>query len=131
MRMLAGKPPLACSAPSECVLGHISATFAGTVAEHVNVTLYCCRDVSRSRRAYCPSKSWLSRSKAKGMNDLRTAKTLIPRKQACSKYAPVNGFICTDIRGLNRVEAEASEKTFFLFEMSMATSEYVGSFQKI
>ncbi len=24
--------------PGECVLGHISAAFAGTVAEHVNVT---------------------------------------------------------------------------------------------
>jgi len=57
------------------------------------------------------------------MNDLRTAKTLIPRKQSCSKYAPVNGFICTDIRGLNRVEAEAfGKRLFFLFEMSMAAT---------
>jgi hypothetical protein len=47
------------------------------------------------------------------MNDLQPAKTLIPRKQSCSKYAPVNGFICTDIRGLNRVEAEAFRKNFF------------------
>jgi hypothetical protein len=53
------------------------------------------------------------------MNDLQPAKTLIPRKQSCRKYAPVNGFICTDIRGLNRVEAEAfRKKPFFLFEMS-------------
>jgi hypothetical protein len=47
------------------------------------------------------------------MNDLRTAKTLIPRKQSCSKYAPVNGFICTDIRGLNPIEA--FRKNFFFF----------------
>jgi len=49
------------------------------------------------------------------MNDLQPAKTLIHRRQSCIKYAPANGFICTDIRGLNRVEAEAFRKDFFSF----------------
>ena len=30
------------------------------------------------------------------MNDLQTAKTLIPRKQSCSRYAAVDDFICTE-----------------------------------
>jgi hypothetical protein len=75
----AGTPFLACIAPSECMLNNISAAFAGTVAEHVCVTTYRCSE--SSRRAYCSSKSWLTRTNATGRNDLQTAKTLIPRKK--------------------------------------------------
>ena len=111
----AGTPPLACSAPSECVLSISSATSAGTVAEHVYVTLYCCRDASRSRRAYRTSKSWLTRSNAKGMNDLQAARTLIPRKQSCSRHAAVDDCICTETHEADGSKPKGIPKDFFFF----------------
>ena len=111
----AGTPPLACSAPSECVLSISSATSAGTVAEHVYVTLYCCRDASRSRRAYRTSKSWLTRSNAKGMNDLQAARTLIPRKQSCSRHAAVDDFICTETHEADGSKPNGIPKRLFFF----------------
>ncbi len=102
----------------------ISAAFAGTVAEHAYVTTYCCSE--RSRRAYCPSKSWLTRTNATrtGRNDLRlqTAKTIIPRKKSCSRYATIDDFSCTE------TQADGSNcipKDFFSFrdvEMSNKTT---------
>ena len=76
----AGTPPLACSAPSECVLSISSTTSAGTVAEHVYVTLYRCRDASRSRRAYRArrtrglpeSTARSSRARSHGLTGIRT-----------------------------------------------------------
>jgi hypothetical protein len=47
---------------------------------------YCCTDASRWRRARRSSKSWVTRSNAKGRSDLQAAKTLIPRKQSYSRY---------------------------------------------
>jgi hypothetical protein len=46
------------------------------------------------------------------MNDLRTAKTLIFRKQSRSKYATVNGFICIDTP---RATVERIPKRLFFF----------------
>jgi hypothetical protein len=83
---------------------------------HVYVTTYCCRE--RSRRAYCPSKSWLTRTNATGRNDLQTAKTLIPRKKSCSRYATIDDFSCTETQADGVIFRRHSEKTFFLFEMS-------------
>ena len=111
----AGTPPLACSAPSECVLSISSATSAGTVAEHVYVTLYCCRDASRSRRAYRTSKSWLTRSNAKGMNDLQAARTLIPRKQSCSRHAAVDDCICKETHEADGSKPKGIPKRLFFF----------------
>ena len=111
----AGTPPLACSAPSECVLSISSATSAGTVAEHVYVTLYCCRDASRSRRAYRTSKSWLTRSNAKGMNDLQAARTLIPRKKSCSRHAAVDDCICKETHEADGSKPKGIRKDFFSF----------------
>jgi len=54
------------------------------------------------------------------MNDLRTAKTLIPRKQSCSKYATVNGFIFTDTP---RAERIPKRLFFFLTCRWQATSK--------
>ncbi len=93
----------------------ISAAFAGTVAEHAYVTTYCSSE--RSHRAYCPSKSWLTRTNATGRNDLQTAKTLIPRKKSCSRYATIDDFSCTETQADGSLAA-AFRKTFFLFEMS-------------
>ena len=47
---------------------------------------YCCTHASRWRRARRSSKSWVTRSNAKGRSDLQAAKTLIPRKQSYSRY---------------------------------------------
>ena len=46
-----------------------------------------CTDAPRWRRARRSSKSWVTRSNAKGRSDLQAAKTLIPRQQSCSRYA--------------------------------------------
>ena len=48
---------------------------------------YFCTDAPRWRRARRSSKSWVTRSNAKGRSDLQAAKTLIPRQQSCSRYA--------------------------------------------
>ena len=72
-----GTPPLACIAPSECMLNNISAAFAGTVAEHAYVPTI----VAASVRVVhiCSNKSWLTRTNATGRSDLQTAKTNNPR----------------------------------------------------
>ena len=95
----------------------ISAAFAGTVAEHAYVTTYCCSE--RSRRAYCPSKSWLTRTNATGRNDLQTAKTIIPRKKSCSRYATIDDFSCTETQA-DGSNSERIPKRLFFFEMSTA-----------
>ena len=67
----------------------------------------------------CSSKSWLTRTNATGRNDLQTAKTLIPRKQSCSRYATIDDFSCTETHEADGSNSESiRKKTFFLFEMS-------------
>ena len=92
----------------------ISAAFAGTVAEHAYVTTYCCSE--RSRRAYCPSKSWLTRTNATGRNDLQTAKTIIPRKKSCSRYsmyATIDDFGCTETQADGSNSERIPKRLFF------------------
>ena len=89
----------------------ISAAFAGTVAEHAYVTTYCCSE--RSRRAYCPSKSWLTRTNATGRNDLQTAKTIIPRKKSCSRYATIDDFSCTETQADGSYSERIPKRLFF------------------
>ena len=92
----------------------ISAAFAGTVAEHAYVTTYCCSE--RSRRAYCPSKSWLTRTNATGRNDLQTAKTIIPRKKSCSRYSmydTIDDFSCTETQADGSYSEGIPKKLFF------------------
>ena len=89
----------------------ISAAFAGTVAEHAYVTTYCCSE--RSRRAYCPSKSWLTRTNATGRNDLQTAKTIIPRKKSCSRYATIDDFSCTETQADGSNSERIPKRLFF------------------
>ena len=94
----------------------ISAAFAGTVAEHAYVTTYCCSE--RSRRAYCPSKSWLTRTNATGRNDLQTAKTIIPRKKSCSRYsmyATIDDFSCTETQADGSYSEGIPKRLFFFF----------------
>jgi hypothetical protein len=111
----AGTPPLACSAPSECVLSNSSATFASTVDEHAYVTTIVAVRVVH----ICSSKSWLTRTNATGKYDLQTANTHIPRKQSCSRYATVDDFSCIEIHEADESNSKCiPEKTFFLFEMS-------------
>jgi len=95
------------------MLNNISAAFAGTVAEHAYVTTYCCSE--RSRRAYCPSKSWLTRTNATGRNDLQTANTLIPRKQSCSRYATIDDFSCTETQADGSNSEGIPKRDFFSF----------------
>ena len=70
----------------------------------------------------CSSKSWLTRTNATGRSDLQTAKTLIPRKQSCSRYATIDDFSCTETQADGVIFRRHSEKTFFLFEMSFAAA---------
>ena len=64
----------------------------------------------------CSSKSWLTRTNATGRNDLQTAKTLIPRKQSCSRYATIDDFSCTETHEADGSNSESiRKKTFFLF----------------
>ena len=77
----------------------------------------------------CSSKSWLTRTNATGRNDLQTAKTLIPRKQSCSRYATIDDFSCTETHEADGSNSESiRKKTFFLFEMSRTTKQNNKSF---
>jgi hypothetical protein len=72
----------------------------------------------------CSSKSWLTRTNATGRNDLQTAKTLIPRKQSCSRYATIDDFSCTETHEADGSNSESiRKKTFFLFEMSFPAKQ--------
>ena len=84
------------------------------------VTTYCCSE--RSRRAYCPSKSWLTRTNATGRNDLQTAKTLIPRNQSCSRYATINDFSCTETQA-DGSNSEGIPKRLFFFSRCREASK--------
>ena len=63
----------------------------------------------------CSSKSWLTRTNATGRNDLQTAKTLIPRKQSCSRYATIDDFSCTETHEADGSKPRHSEKKLFFF----------------
>ena len=71
----------------------------------------------------CSSKSWLTRTNATGRNDLQIANTLIPRNQSCSRYATIDDFSCTETQADGSLFPKASEKTFFLFEMSRSKQQ--------
>ena len=62
----------------------------------------------------CSSKSWLTRTNATGRNDLQTAKTLIPRKQSCSRYATIDDFSCTETHEADGSKAFGKRLFFFL-----------------
>ena len=62
----------------------------------------------------CSSKSWLTRTNATGRNDLQTAKTLIPRKQSCSRYATIDDFSCTETQA-DESNSNGIPKDFFSF----------------
>ena len=79
------------------------------------VVVYCCRDASRSRRAYRTSKSWLTRSNAKGMNELQAARTRIPRKQSCSRHAAVDDCICKETHEADGSKPKGIPKRLFFF----------------
>ena len=134
----AGTPPLACSAPSECVLSISSATSAGTVAEHVFFVFfgkhfyrsdqpktadgpntctshYIVAGMPLARGVHRTSKSWLTRSNAKGMNDLQAARTLIPRKQSCSRHAAVDDCICKETHEADGSTPKGIPKRLFFF----------------
>ena len=49
------------------------------------------------------------------MNDLQTAKTLIPRKQSCSRYAAVDDFICTETHEADGSKPKGIPKRLFFF----------------
>ena len=49
------------------------------------------------------------------MNDLQTAKTLIPRKQSCSRYAAVDDFICTETHEADGSRPKGIPKRLFFF----------------
>ena len=61
----------------------------------------------------CSSKSWLTRTNATGRNDLQTAKTLIPRKQSCSRYATIDDFSCTETHEADGSKAFGKRLFFF------------------
>ena len=63
----------------------------------------------------CSSKSWLTRTNATGRNDLQTAKTLIPRKQSCSRYATIDDFSCTETHEADGSYSERIPKRLFFF----------------
>ena len=69
----------------------------------------------------CSSKSWLTRTNATGRNDLQTAKTLIPRKNHAADMPRYTS--CTETQRLTNRIQKAFRKTFFLFEMSMASNQ--------
>ena len=68
-----------------------------------------------ARGVHRTSKSWLTRSNAKGMNDLQAARTLIPRKQSCSRHAAVNDFICTETHEADGSKPKGIPKRLFFF----------------
>ena len=103
------------------MLNYISAAFAGTVAEHVYVTTYG-RNES-SRRSYCPIKSWLSRTNATGRNDLQTAKTIIPRKKSCSRYATIDDFSCTETQADGSYSEGIPKRLFFFLRCREAATK--------
>jgi hypothetical protein len=61
----------------------------------------------------CSSKSWLTWTNATGRNDLQTAKTLIPRKQSCSRYATIDDFSCTKTQADVSNSEGIPERLFF------------------
>ena len=61
----------------------------------------------------CSSKSWLTRTNATGRNDLQTAKTLIPRKQSCSRYATIDDFSCTETQADGSYSERIPKRLFF------------------
>ena len=67
--------------------------------------------VQRSRRSYCPSKSWLTRTNlnATGRNDLQTAKTLIPRENHAADMPRYTS--CTETQRLTN--SNGISKLFF------------------
>ena len=64
----------------------------------------------------CSSKSWLTRTNATGRNDLQTAKTIIPRKNSCSRYsmyATIDDFSCTETQADGSYSEGIPKRLFF------------------
>jgi hypothetical protein len=70
----------------------------------------------------CSSKSWLTRTNATGRNDLQTAKTIIPRKKSCSRYATIDDFSCTETQADGSYSERIPKRLFFFLRCREAAT---------
>ena len=77
----------------------------------------------------CSSKSWLTRTNATGRNDLQTAKTIIPRKKSCSRYATIDDFSCTETQADGSYSEGIQKRLFFFSRCREATKQQQQKFR--